>query len=97
MLAESRSFDQFRDDEMSLTELTEFVDCEDVRMVQGRSRACFSLKTADAFVISRVMREQNLQRNPATKSSILGEINFAHATGTESFSDAVATKLASND
>src|SRR5712692_92564 len=55
---------------VSGTVLSEFVDGNDIRMVEGRRRACFLLETVQPVTVSGECGGQNLDRNAAVKARI---------------------------
>src|SRR6185436_18197040 len=93
VLTQRRSFYQFRDNEVSVINLSNFVDREYVRMVQSEDRPGFPLKTTHSFVVFGEVGKENLKRNPAAESGIFGDVNFSHATSAELLSDSITTKL----
>src|SRR2546422_339360 len=71
--------------------LSDFIDRDDVRMVESGCRASLLPKAAEPVHVPRKFREQHLQGNPATQSSVLCKVYFSHPTGTEALQDVVVT------
>src|SRR6476660_2285847 len=59
------------------------VESTDVRMVQGRDRACFAVKSLLGLRALRKMRRKNLDGDDALEPCIQRAINLAHAASPE--------------
>ena len=60
-------------------DFTDFVDRDEVRMVQRRKRSRFTLKTAQAICVDNKVQRQNFECDEPAELEITSEINFAHA------------------
>ncbi len=78
---------------VSGTVLSEFVDGNDIRMVEGRRRACFLLETVQPVTISGECGGQNLDRNAAVKARIPSPVHLAHPAGAEQLDNLVRSEL----
>src|SRR6185436_19248142 len=90
------TFDVFSRDVMNTGTFSDFVDGQNVGMLQGRCGPGFGLKSAKALFIGNEVRRKNLQRHRAIKPAILSEVNLTHAAAPEQFDDLVGTNLAGN-
>ena len=68
---------------MQSISLPEFVNGENVGMIQGRRRMRFLLETTQPALITSQFRGKHLERNFALEPHVLGQINLAHASGAE--------------
>ena len=88
-LAEGLPVDELGGDEMNAFDFPDFVNRQDIRMIQTRSGVCLGLKTTQPRGVRNEIRRQQLERNEAFEPCIVCEINFAHAARAEPFRDAV--------
>src|SRR3989441_8944223 len=95
-LAKRLAVDEFRGDEVKLIYLADFVNREDVRMIQSRGGAGFRLKAAQARFVGNEVSRQDLQSHLAVQPSILRQINLAHAARTETLDNLIWTDLATD-
>ena len=89
-LAQRFAFDVFGGDVMHRIGVPDFVNRDDVRMIESGCGARLALEAADAFFIAREAGRQELQRHLAIEGFVLGEINLAHAACTDEATYAVA-------
>src|SRR5260370_12734603 len=78
---------------VSGTVLSEFVDGNDIRMVEGRRRACILLETVQPVAISGECGGQNLDRNAAVQARIPSPVHLAHPPGAEQLDNLVRSEL----
>ncbi len=71
--------------------LAEFVDCDDVRMIQRRGGVRFALETAEAFVVGGKFGGENFDGGAAAKLGIAREVNFTHSARAQQADDFVGT------
>jgi hypothetical protein len=74
------AFDEFCGDKRSGVGLIDFVDRDDVGMVQARSGLGFLLEPLHAIGIGGRSIGQNLQRHFAIEPGVLRQIHLSHAT-----------------
>src|SRR5437899_12439140 len=96
MPAQGLALNQFRHDKVCGSHLSEFVNGQNVRMVESRGGPRFLLEATYAFVIPGEMSEQNFERNLATEPGVFRQINFSHAAGSEPLGYQIRPELASN-
>ena len=72
--------------------MIDFVDREDVGMVQAGSRPGFPCETHHAIGIASNRIRQNLQSDPAIEPGVPRQIDLSHAAGAEEGVDLVATE-----
>src|SRR5204862_1718054 len=66
-------------DEMRAVRFTEFVDRNDVGMIESRNGSGLADKPAHALSIFGEFRWQSFQRNLAVELSVLGKVHFSHS------------------
>src|SRR6266568_405545 len=71
---------KFHRDEGSSIDLVNFVDCADVRMVQGRGGFGFALETAEGLRIVRQFLRKELQSDVAAELEVFRLIDNSHPT-----------------
>src|SRR6185503_18581687 len=69
--------------------LADFVNREDVWMVQRRGRACFLKETTPSILLRDVLRWEQFQRDDALELVVVSFVDGAHATCTDGFKDTV--------
>ena len=69
-----------------------FVNRENVRMIEGRSRAGLVLKASQSFLVVCKFRRQSLDRNLAAELGVFSEIYFAHAAHAEEGNDRITIR-----
>ena len=79
LLAQRLTINVFGDDEVRLVRPADFVNGEDVRVVERRGRTCFLREAAHTFSILCKLGWQQLDRHLATQARVLRQINFTHA------------------
>ena len=77
-LAHGLAFDQFHRDVVSGTIASEFVDGNDIGMIESGCRAGLLLEAPQAIAVSGESGRQNLDRNPAVQARILRPVHLAH-------------------
>ena len=81
LLAKGLAFDIFGGDELHAIGLSEFVDGENVGMVEGGGGVRFLLEAAQTALVAEQLRRQHLERDLTAQLGVLGEIHLAHAAG----------------
>src|SRR6266705_1707259 len=69
--------------------MSDLVNREDVRMVQGRCGPRLLFEASQAFRLFREVRGQQLKRDLATERHVLSKIDLPHAAGAQQFDNAV--------
>src|SRR5712692_2034768 len=87
MLAQPGAGNIFRNDEIDIVVQANFVDCQNVWMVEPRGSARFASKAQNLFAVFGL--RQDFERDPALKSGIAREIDFPRAPGAEERFDSV--------
>src|SRR5262249_46573201 len=77
------SVNELGGDEMFPLKLTDFINGEDVRVVEGRSGARFLLKSQHSFAILSEYLWQQFERALAPKPRVLGEVTLSHPARAE--------------
>src|SRR5262249_49816014 len=86
-VAECFSFNELHHDEwLTLLRLTIVVNCSDIWMAEGRDRSCFANETG---AVVTVWGGQKLNRNPASKMLVFGEVDDSHAAFAQFFDNSV--------
>src|SRR6185369_16139773 len=67
----------------------DFVDRENVWMVQVRSRGRFLFKTMETILVGRIFLAQDLDRDFAPELHVFGKIDLAHPARAELLEDSV--------
>jgi len=67
----------------------EFVNGQNIRMIERGSRPCFLLETISPGSVGGKSRRQYFQRDAAFQTRIFRQINFAHSAFAEKFFDFV--------
>src|SRR5208337_1671207 len=80
---------QFHGDEWAAFVLADFVDREDVRMIQCSSSSGFAQEAFEGLCIARIVTEKELQRDVSAESRVLGAINHTHPATTQLLNDTV--------
>src|SRR5689334_16138911 len=78
---------QFGSNPISSVGLSDFIDLNDVWMVQGASGASFCTKTRDTCSVACKLRRKYLYCNFALQSRITRAIDFAHGTPPDQLND----------
>jgi len=81
--------DQFHDNKAAGVAFADFVDGDDVRMIERGNRQCFLLEAAQAIGIVREFGGQELYRDFALQPRIFRQPDFAHAAFTQARKDSV--------
>ena len=71
------------------SDLVDFVDRADVRVVQGRCCPGFTLKTVEGLCVVGEFIGKELQGHVATELEVFGLVDDAHATAADLAEDAV--------
>ena len=94
-LAQCFAVDKLSGDELFGVDLVDFVDGENVWVVERRR--CFGLLHKSSHAIAGLIvdhvRRQNFQCDFAIEFGVVGEVNLTHATRTELGADFVAANL----
>ena len=96
MLAKRFAFDELRGNESRILGCSDFVNRQDVRMIQRRRSFRFLDKALETVLIRGKTLRKDLDRNHAVQLGIKREINLAHATSAELRADFVMTKFFSS-
>src|SRR5262245_47849852 len=72
----------------------DFVNGDDVGMIERRSRLCLLLEAPHALGISRKLSRQELERYFAIEPRVERQMDFAHAAASERSEQLVSTELA---
>src|SRR5215510_10147582 len=86
-------FDELGHNEAPPLDFADFIDSDDVRMVERRGRARFLLEAPHTFGVARELGGQQLDRNLAAQSSIVREPDFAHPAATQWRQDSISAYL----
>jgi len=86
---ECLSFNKLRRDEVKTICFSDFVDGDQVGMIQRRKRARFTPETGDTIGIGKKMQRQELERDHTIEFVVVGEINFAHPSRSEELLDLI--------
>jgi len=87
------TFDILRGDEIRLVYFTDFVDGDDVGMIECRGRFCFEDKTTHAIGIGGKLSRKNFERNLATENCILGQVHLTHCASAQVGADIVPSEF----
>ena len=82
---------------MNSAGFADFVNRNDIRMIQGGGGLCFLHKPSHPVGISGKFRRQNLERNAAVEFCIGGKINFAHSASAQKFFDFIMPDFFTNE
>ena len=66
LLAKGDAFDKLASDKVQSISLPEFINGENVGMIQGGRRVCFLLETAQTTLIAGQLRREHFERNLAS-------------------------------
>src|SRR5262249_762952 len=72
-----------------------FVNRDDVWIVECRGGTCFSFETVYLCGILRELRWQDLDRDAAVEFQVIREINLTHASGSDLRDDLIMSELLS--
>ena len=89
LLTERFAFDVLHRDVRPAVVLADFVNRQNVWMIQCRSSARFLKETAAAILLRNVFRREHFEGDDALKFVVVGFVNGAHATGADGFHDPV--------
>src|SRR5437764_4934283 len=78
-MLEGLPFQQLNSDEVIAIGFVNFIDSANVRMVKGRGRACFSLKTLDCLRIAGKFFRQELQGDETPQLEVFSLVHDPHA------------------
>jgi hypothetical protein len=82
-VGKSLSFQVFHHQIVDSILVAHIVESTDVRMVQGRDRACFAVESLLGLRVFRKVRGKNLDGDDALEPCIQRAINLAHAASSE--------------
>ncbi len=74
---------------MAFTGATDFVDLDDVGMVEFRRGPCFAAKTFDIFRIARELPPQDFERHLAIERLVQGNIHVGHPAAAKTAEDLI--------
>src|SRR5215831_1247048 len=74
------TIDELSDNKLRVIEAPNFMNGDDVWMVQNRRRPRLKFKSAHATGIHGEMFGKYLERDPASQPGIMRQVNFTHAT-----------------
>ena len=78
--AQSISVNKLGRDETRTAGCSDFINCEDVRMIQSGSCFCFLDESQQALLVRRQALRKDLDRHGSIQLSILRQIHLAHST-----------------
>src|SRR6266852_448985 len=87
MLTQSSAGNIFRNDEIDIVVQANFVDCQNVWMIERGGSARFTSKTQNLFPVFGL--RQNFERNFPLQSGVLRQIDFSRPPGAEECFDQV--------
>src|SRR6202795_4408875 len=79
-LPQSLAVHELSSDELPPVYFTQFVNGQNVRMIQGRRRLRLLLKASQAVLVSGVISGQELESYLATKHFVLRKVDFSHSS-----------------
>ncbi len=80
-LRERVALDEFQYERRNAVAVLDAVDRRDVRMIQGREQARFTVEAGAALGIATEGLRQDLDRDLAAKPDVTGAVDLAHAAG----------------
>ena len=92
-LAQSFAIDELGGDKVDASIFTDFVNGEDVWMIESRSGFGFLYEAAHTLLILCDIRRQNLQSDGAFKFGVLSQIDFTHPARANLRADFIATDV----
>src|SRR5215475_303106 len=93
VLSQRLSFDILRSHKLQAAVFPDLMNREDVRMIQGRSCACFLLKATQPVFIPGELAPQQFECDPSTQTTIMRQKHFAHTTVSKEAYDFVVADL----
>ena len=96
-ISKCRTFDQFRDERMSVAGVFQTVDRSNIGMIEGCEDFRFALETCHARGVSREGFRQDFQRDVASKLRIARAIDLTHSSRAERRQDCVGTEAIARD
>ena len=91
------SLNVFGGNEVSGFCLSNLIDGQDVRMIEGRSCLCFLLKAPQTDSVRRQFRRQELERHSSFQPSVFRKVDLAHPAGSEQLKDRVVIERLSRN
>ena len=88
-MLERLTFKKFHDDEVLTVKLVHVINCANMRMIQGRSSPCFTLKAFNSQGILRKFFREKLQRNVTAQSEVFRLVHNAHTAAAQLFQNPV--------
>src|SRR5579871_2072661 len=88
-LAEGFPIEQLHHQKWMALRLTDVENRANIGMIDRRSSACLSLKTAERLRVSSHFRRQKLESHEAVQADVLGLVNHAHSAAAQLLDDAV--------
>ena len=82
-IAQRLSFDVLRGDEVTIGVFADFVNRQDVRMIERRGSTRFALKSAHPFFVVGESFGQKFECDFALQRGVFGEIDLAHSAHTD--------------
>ena len=92
-LAQCLTIYQLHRDVVSGTVLAQFVDGNDIGVIEGRCGARFSLEAVQPITVGGKCDGQNLDGNIAIQARIPRPVDFAHASRAERSDDLIVSKF----
>ena len=92
-LAQRLPLYQLHRDVVSGTVLSEFVDGNDIGVVEGRCRARFLLEAVQPIIVCGERGGQNLDRNNAVQARVPRPIHLAHPAGAQQLDNLIRSEL----
>src|SRR5262249_61269135 len=78
--AQRLAFDKFRGDEERVAVATDFVNGQDIRVIEPGSDSGLTLESLHTVGVAREFGGQEFERDFAAKLRVGGEIDFTHST-----------------
>src|SRR5215831_4585384 len=95
-LSQSASVDELHRDEFRVFKTTDFMNRQNVRMIERRGGFCFLNKSLQSLGIRGQSGRQNLDRDGAIKFGIFGEEHLAHAAFANLCADFITAEFGSS-
>ena len=89
LVLQRAAVEQFHDDELLALVLADVVDRADVRVVERRGDARLAAEPFERLGVGGEIGGQELQRDLAAETNVLGAVDHAHAAGAEPLEDLV--------
>jgi hypothetical protein len=88
-LAKSVTLNILGNDEVKVVLLPDLIDCQNARMIEGRSGARLLLEPPHPILVADEVRRKELESDRATQLCVPGQIDVPHSACSEGTDDAV--------